>query len=136
MPLASSSLSTLLNPASTAEQRLDAAIHWATTLRALSPMAGMNMIHDADFVRWRELSLTYRLPSAFVERMNLSTAALTVGGRTLKLWINDDYTGIDPEINPVSLCSGSGTDCNFLIGTEAFGPPIPRTFSFALRIGV
>ncbi|NNF26792.1 MAG: hypothetical protein HKN73_06215, partial [Gemmatimonadetes bacterium] len=126
---------TLLNPASTAEQRLDAAMFWANNLRALSPMSGMNMINDADFVRWREASLTYRLPSTVVDRLGLSTAAVTVAGRNLKLWMNDAYTGIDPEINPVSICSGAGTDCNFLTGTEAFGVPIPRTFTFAVRVG-
>ena len=134
-PDAARTVSTLLNPASTAEQRLDAALFWANNLRALSPMSGMNMINDADFVRWRELSLTYRVPGELVDRLGLNTAAVTVGGRNLKLWINDAYTGIDPEINPVSICSGSGTSCNFLTGTEAFGVPIPRTFTFALRIG-
>ena len=67
--------------------------------------------------------------------IGLTNAAMTVGGRNLKLWMNDAYTGIDPEINPASVCSGSGTNCNFLTGTEAFGVPIPRTFTFALRIG-
>ena len=134
-PEAARTVSTLLNPASTAEQRLDAALFWANNLRALSPMSGMNMINDADFIRWREASLTYRVPGSVVDRLGLSTAAVTVAGRNLKLWMNDAYTGIDPEINPVSVCSGSGTDCNFLTGTEAFGVPIPRTFTFALRIG-
>ncbi|MDH3224863.1 MAG: hypothetical protein OEO23_14175 [Gemmatimonadota bacterium] len=46
--------------------------------------------------------------------------------------MNDAYTGIDPEINPQSVCSGSGTNCNFLTGTEAFGVPIPGTFTFAI----
>ena len=134
-PDAARTLSTLLNPASTAEQRLDAALFWANNLRALSPMSGMNMINDADFIRWREASLTYRVPGSVVDRLGLSTAAVTVAGRNLKLWMNDAYTGIDPEINPVSVCSGSGTNCNFLTGTEAFGVPIPRTFTFALRVG-
>ncbi|MGI9627460.1 MAG: SusC/RagA family TonB-linked outer membrane protein [Longimicrobiales bacterium] len=134
-PDAARTVSTLLNPASTAEQRLEAALFWANNLRALSPMSGMNMINDADMLRLRELSLTYRFPGSLVDRMGLTNAALTVGGRNLKLWMNDAYTGIDPEINPQSICSGAGTDCNFLTGTEAFGVPIPRTFTFALRIG-
>lgn len=127
--------SILLNPASTAEQRLDAALTWANELRALSPMSGMNMIHDASFLRLREISLTYRLPSDLVESLGLKTAAVTAGGRNLKLWISDAYTGIDPEINPTSVCTGSGTDCNFLLGTEAFGVPVPRRFTFSVRVG-
>ncbi len=127
--------STLLNPASTAEQRLDAALEWASDIRALAPMSGMNQIWSADFLRWRELSLSYRLPSDLTDRLNIGSATVTAGGRNLKIFMLGDYRGMDPEINPQSACSGGGTNCNFLVGTEAFGMPIPSRFTFAVRIG-
>ena len=127
--------SIMQNPASTAEQRLEAALEWANELRALAPMSGLNQIWNADFVRWRELSLAYRMPSEFVEGIGLDNATISVGGRNLKLWANDEYRGIDPEINPQSTCTGGGVNCNFLTGTEAFGVPIPRRFTFSLRVG-
>ncbi len=127
--------SVLLNPASTAEQRLDAALEWAREYRALAPMSGMNQIWTSDFIRWREVSLSYRLPQDMLERWGVRNATATVGGRNVKLFMFGDYRGIDPEINPSANCTGGGVSCNFLTSTEAFGVPVPRRFTFSLRVG-
>ena len=127
--------SILENPASTAEQRLEAALEWAREYRALAPMSGMNQIWTSDFIRLREISLSYRVPSDMIEGLGLDNATLTFGGRNVKLWMLGDYRGIDPEINPSANCTGGGVNCNFLTGTEAFGVPIPRRFALSARIG-
>ena len=127
--------SIMQNPASTAEQRLEAALEWAREYRALAPMSGMNQIWTSDFLRLREVSLSYRLPADMIEGFGLDNATVTFGGRNVKLWMFGDYRGIDPEINPQANCTGSGVNCNFLTGTEAFGVPIPRRFTFSLRAG-
>ncbi|MCY3546710.1 MAG: SusC/RagA family TonB-linked outer membrane protein [Gemmatimonadetes bacterium] len=127
--------SIMQNPASTAEQRLEAALEWAREYRALAPMSGMNQIWTSDFIRLREVSLSYRLPTDMIEGFGLDNAAITLGGRNVHLWMFGDYRGIDPEINPQSNCTGAGVNCNFLTGTEAFGVPIPRRFTFSLRAG-
>ena len=127
--------SIILNPASTAEQRLEAALEWAREYRALAPMSGMNQIWTSDFIRLREISLSYRLPASMIEGVGLDNATVTLGGRNVKLWMFGDYRGIDPEINPSANCTGGGVNCNFLTGTEAFGVPIPRRFTFSLRAG-
>lgn len=124
---------TILNPASTADQRFEAAMIWAQELRALFPYSGMNMIYNADFVRWRELSLTYTPPPSFGRKFGLSNLAFNLTGRNLKLWT--DYPGMDPEVNQDGRCVGAGTDCNFLEGIEAFGVPIPRRFTASVRFG-
>ena len=54
-----------------------------------------NLIHDASFTRFRELSLTYSLPAALTSRFGGSRGSITVAGRNLGLWT--DYPGIDPE---------------------------------------
>jgi TonB-linked SusC/RagA family outer membrane protein len=54
-----------------------------------------HLIKDADFVRFRELSLTYSLPRSLAQRVGGSAAALTVAGRNLRLWTQ--YTGLEPE---------------------------------------
>ena len=54
----------MANPASTAQQRLDAAIAWAKESEALAPMSGFNGVFDASLIRFRELALTYRVPMA------------------------------------------------------------------------
>ena len=127
--------SIMTNPASTPEARLDAAIEWAREVEALAPMSGLNATYNADFIRWRELSLTYRIPSAFVERLGLATGTLSVGARNLKLWVNDDYTGMDPEGNVVGRVAESGIDNNFLQGVEGWGIPTPRRYTVSLRVG-
>ena len=127
--------SIMQNPASTAEQRLEAALEWAREYRALAPMSGMNQIWTSDFIRLREITLSYRVPSEMIEGFGLDNATLTLGGRNVRLWMLGDYRGIDPEINPQSACTGGGVNCNFLTGTEAFGVPIPRRFTLSARIG-
>ncbi len=128
-------IAVMMNPASTAEQRLEAALEWAREWRALAPMSGMNQIWTSDYIRLRELSLAYRLPSNMVENMGLSSATLSFGARNAQLWMLGDYRGIDPDINPQANCTGSGTNCNFLFGTEAFGVPFPRRFTLSARVG-
>jgi TonB-linked SusC/RagA family outer membrane protein len=53
-------------------------------------------IQDADFVRLRELSVTYTLPGRIAGLMGAQSGALTVGGQNLGLWT--DYEGFDPEV--------------------------------------
>ncbi len=123
----------MLNPASSAEQRLDAAIAWAQEIEGLSPMSGMNGVYDASWIQWRELSLTYRLPSDMVEGWGLSTATLNLGARNLRLFMLGDYPGMDPEGNVLGRCN-SGLNCNFLDSTEGWGIPIPRRFMLTTRV--
>jgi TonB-linked SusC/RagA family outer membrane protein len=54
-----------------------------------------HLIHDASFTRWRELSLTYTLPSRLTALAGSTRGTLTVAGRNLALWT--DFPGIEPE---------------------------------------
>jgi hypothetical protein len=131
------------NPASSAEQRLDASIAWAREVEGLSPMSGLNGIFDTNIIRFRELSLSYRIPSDVVSGWGLETATINIGARNLMLWLpGSDYTGMDPETNVQGRCNnGTGptsaqnaTDCNFLQATEGWAIPLPRRFSISTRI--
>lgn len=53
-------------------------------------------IERGDYVRLRELTLTYRLPASWASRFGGSGASVTLGGRNLALWT--DYKGADPEV--------------------------------------
>ena len=123
----------LLNPNSTAEERLEAANRWVREFLALAPYSGLNTIEKADFVRWRELSITYDIPRTLAARFGVRTASLTFSGRNLALFTG--YSGIDPETNAIGRSSGGGVNANFLDGVEAFGFPIPRQFVASLRVG-
>jgi TonB-linked SusC/RagA family outer membrane protein len=123
----------MANPANTAEQRLDAALLWARRYAALTPYDGLNEVESADFLRWRELSLTYSLPPAVAARVaGARSVAVTLSARNLALWTG--YSGADPEINLLGRTGGGGLD-DFAHGIDAFGLPLPRRFSFTARIG-
>ena len=125
--------STMVNPASSAEERLNAAISWAEEVEGLSPMSGMNGIYDADWLQWRELALVYRIPTSFVQGWGLSTATMNLGVRNLRLFMFGDYPGMDPEGNVLGRCNG-GLSCNFLDSTEGWGIPVPRRITLSTRV--
>ena len=121
------------NPASSAQQRLDAAIAWVREIESLSPMSGLNAVYDADWLNLREVSLTYRVPPGVVENLGLGTATVNLGARNLRLFMLGDYVGMDPEGNVLGRCN-AGLNCNFLDSTEGWGIPIPRRFTLTTRI--
>jgi len=53
-----------------------------------------DFFEDASFVRFRELSLTWTLPSTVSRRLRVANSSLTVGGRNLALW-KPHYLGYD-----------------------------------------
>jgi TonB-linked SusC/RagA family outer membrane protein len=71
-----------------------------------------------DFVRFRELSVSYNLPTAFARRARASSASLVLSGRNLGvLWTK--FPGIDPEANSAVANTGGGNN-------DFFSPPVLR----------
>lgn len=54
-------------------------------------------MEDADFIKLRELSLTYDAPAKVSARIGASALSVTLAGRNLWTWTR--YTGLDPELN-------------------------------------
>jgi len=128
---------TVMNPASTPQQRVDAAKRWLK-LRALTPYDGLNQNENGAFLRWRELSLTYNLPGRWSQQhFGLHSVSVRASVRNLALWTG--YTGIDPELNVFGRGAASadlnGIDQNFGDAIDAFGFALPRRFSLAVRFG-
>jgi TonB-dependent starch-binding outer membrane protein SusC len=126
---------TMLNPASTAQQRLEAAKVFAYQLAGLSPYDGLNQNFSGDFVRWREMALTYHTSPSVAGRVGASALAITAALRNFALWTR--YPGVDPEVNVygrgASAALANSTDNNVGEAIDAFGYPIPRRFSLAVR---
>ena len=129
-------------PQNSGEVRLEALEEWVNELLALAPFSGLNHIESADFIRWRELSLTYNVPGSLTQRLGLRNMSFTVAGRNLALWTK--YSGVDPELNTFARGGGGSAqstttdevrDNNFRTGIEAFGFATPRRFTFTLRVG-
>jgi hypothetical protein len=130
-PEAARIVAILADPASTAQERLAAAQDW-TDVVSLSPWSGMNNIEEADYVRFRELSLSYSVPGDLLEGMGIDRATITAAARNLKLWTK--YTGIDPDNNVTSGTSDDPTQ-NFVYGIDGWRPGVPRRFTFGVRFG-
>ena len=103
-------------------------------LLALSPYDGLNQNSPGDFVRWRELSLTYNASPRLAGALRARDASFTFGVRNLALWTK--YKGTDPEINAVGRGGGEGgLSEDFLDAVDAFGFPLSRRFTFSVRLG-
>jgi TonB-linked SusC/RagA family outer membrane protein len=106
----------ILTPASTAQDTLNRTI--------LLSGAGAQFIEKADFVKLREVSASYTLPSRFTRRAGSDEVILTVSGRNLRTW--SDYTGSDPEVN--------ADNSDFLLAETNAIPPTRRvTASLTVR---
>jgi outer membrane receptor protein involved in Fe transport len=83
----------------------------------------------ADFVRLRELSVTYSLPSQLAQRFGADRASITLAGRNLALWT--DYLGGDPEsISFPAVDLGAGFDVS-----DFFNVPPPRRYVLRMSLG-
>ena len=82
---------------------------------------------STDFVRFRELAVTYTVPSTLARRLRTSRATLTFGGRNLGLWTN--YSGNDPE----TISDNAGPGDQFAT-TEFFNMPPTRRFFLRLSL--
>jgi TonB-linked SusC/RagA family outer membrane protein len=121
------------NPASTAQQRLEAAKIWWTQLKALSPYDGLNQNEDGSFVRLREIGVAYTAPAGLAAKLGARDATFSLTGRNL--FMKTNYKGVDPETNAIGRDTGGGTDGNYLEAVDAFGWPLARRIAFAIRLG-
>ncbi|MEQ9422925.1 MAG: SusC/RagA family TonB-linked outer membrane protein [Cyclobacteriaceae bacterium] len=122
------------NPQNNGEVRVAALEEWLFDNLALSPFSGLNTIEKGDFLRWRELSLTYSIPKSITSSLGLRNASFTVAGRNIAIWTK--YSGVDPEINVFGRGgSNVAADQNFGQGIDAFGWAIPSQLMFTLKAG-
>jgi hypothetical protein len=83
-----------------------------------------DFIEDASFVRLRELTLSYALPTSVIDVLPISGATLTFTGRNL--WLSTEFQGIDPE---TSLTGSSNAQ-----GIEYFNMPNTKSYVFSLSL--
>lgn len=123
---------TLMNPASTPEQRLAAADTYIRRHRRLLE-PGLSEFENGNFLRFNELALTYNAPPALASRLGANSLAVTLSGRNLALWTN--YSGSDPEISYGGRQPGGGVEANFNDSNDSFGMPVPRRYAIRINLG-
>jgi TonB-linked SusC/RagA family outer membrane protein len=90
--------------------------------RRFHPSAtNFGFIENSQFMKLRELTVTFTLPDRWARALKANHANLTVGGRNLHTWTG--YTGVDPEVNG----QGQGAFNGFGVWDFLTQPPI-RTF--------
>ncbi len=81
-------------------------------------------IQKADFLKLREVSVSFDAPSRWANAVRAQTATLTFSGRNLAIW--SDYEGVDPEVN-----SYGGR--NF-VRVDAYALPMMRRLTAAINL--
>jgi hypothetical protein len=75
-------------------------------------------IEDGSWIRLRELTLGYALPSRWFQNNIISEAMISLSGRNL--WLHTDYTGVDPETNLRGDTNDTGWDYFNLPNTKSY----------------
>ena len=84
-----------------------------------------NFVEDADWIRLRNASLSYQLPTGLLESVFVRSASVSLTGNNL--WLSTPFSGFDPEGN---RGNGNGDD-----GFGGFTYPGVRSFFVTLNLG-
>ncbi len=91
--------------------------------------------YRADFIKFRDLSLTYTLPSAWMQRLGSDRTTLTVAGHNLGFLWKPYYKGLDPEVtfNGVNDPREDGQAFGW-VRADYFTVPMTRTLTASLNV--
>ncbi len=82
-----------------------------------------------DFLRMRDLSVSYSLPSGWVQRFGASRASITLSGRNLVLFHDPGFTDLDPEVKRIR-----NTSSRPFQRWEQVQAPMPASFVTTIRV--
>jgi TonB-dependent starch-binding outer membrane protein SusC len=118
----------LADPNATPEQRQQVADEFGNK----HPTVISAWMEDADYLRFQELMVTYRVSDDLARRVGMSNLQVSLGARNIALWtrysgMNDPSSGTPPDPGGVA---------NPLVpNVDYYGQPYPRRFVFQLRGG-
>lgn len=97
------------------------------------PMTQTLYLEKADFVKLRDVSVTYSLPRGLISRTRMEAAAIVFSGRNLAMWTK--YSGLDPEVNGYgsNVVRGSGSSSQF-VRVDAYSMPMTRRYTVQLNV--
>lgn len=92
-------------------------------------------IQPADFVKLRDVSLSYTLPDRVARLLRVSGAQWTVAGHNLAM-LSSRYDGIDPEVNFIGGATFETARTNFinLLRTDSYQLPMIRRLSTSVTL--
>ncbi|MBN1349355.1 SusC/RagA family TonB-linked outer membrane protein [candidate division KSB1 bacterium] len=97
-------------------------------LAYLDPAWDANFVEDADWLKFRELAVTYSLPREWSRKYFLGySASVTFSMRNIATWT--EYSGADPEVN-------FNGQSNLTRGHDFFTVPSARQFTFSFNVDI
>lgn len=81
-------------------------------------------IEDTDWVRLREITLSYMMPSRMLKNIFLKKVEVYFTG--YNLWLSTPYTGVDPETSLFGTSNAQGADY--------FNQPGTKSYTFGLKL--
>jgi TonB-linked SusC/RagA family outer membrane protein len=98
-----------------------------------SAFAQSQNVYKGDFIKLRNVSLGYTIPTRFITKAGMSS--VRVYGQASNLLIISDYPGPDPEVSVNANSTTTGNSGNLAPGVDRNSVPSGRTFTFGLNIG-
>ncbi len=83
-------------------------------------------VHETTYVRFRELSIGYTLPSKFFQNIFLDKVTVSFVGRNLALW--SSYPNFDPETSTTGAVNGQGLEYVAFPQIASFGGKLIVSF--------
>ncbi|MCX2738416.1 SusC/RagA family TonB-linked outer membrane protein [Pontibacter anaerobius] len=81
------------------------------------------ILNSGDFIRLRDVTLSYTLPSTWTEKVKLNNVRVYARGTNMYTWVKDDKLAYDPEAGGVG-------------GLTNFDIEIPKTVTFGVSLGL
>jgi TonB-linked SusC/RagA family outer membrane protein len=89
--------------------------------------ASSRYIEDGSFLRMRNLTLAYNLPSSILNKVKIASARVYFSGQNLLTITN--YSGLDPE----NQNQGTGVP---ILGVDYLTQPQPRVYMLGINLGI
>lgn len=102
----------------------DEAVLPSTYYSSIGGSIAEEFIYDANFIKLRQVRISYQLPSSWIDQTPLSRAQLSLVGRNL-FYLHDTVPNVDPE---------SSYNNSSAPGFEQAGVPQTRNFGFTLNV--
>jgi hypothetical protein len=98
-------------------------ISTGTEVRGSGRNSGDVNMQKSDYIRLKQLTLAYNIPSNLLRKIRLSNARIYVQG--VNLWTYSDYRGYDPEWN----LGGTGVNSAGIL-------PQSKNYTFGVQVGI
>ncbi|MHC2991530.1 TonB-dependent receptor, partial [Pontibacter sp. HJ8] len=86
-------------------------------------------VQDGSFLRINYVNLGYNIPAALISRFKLTSAKIYLQGTNLHTFTS--YEGYDPEVNTTYFGRS-----NVTLGHDFYTPPLAKTFTIGVNIGL